>query len=680
MPETETIDLGFVHPQGGYDRIERRPGQTRYFLKGTLHRLDGPAWTMVSGEQIWFDRGRRHRVDGPEAILKRTNFDGADVTNRPQWVAEWKIDRKLHRVDGPAVIWEDGSTEWWQFGFRGRIGGPCSDMADGSRAWIERDLNVGRHHLGANLPRVPYHRLDGPALIYANGTRHWIQDGVLGKVDGPMMEWPTGRMMIMQGGESETVEASDPRAVAIRKAQLMRSREEFYYDHGGSIGKLSFYDDPEATEEFWANANTEARATYSRWALKAWTRARDNLAYDFQDQINSWLERFTHEAAEGRRRSQLLVNDMDGHLLVALDRLETRPLACRDVGFDGHGLDAVVAELGLPLSDVVADVLPESKLLRIVATIPDVASAVPEYIALDTWTVGRPKARKPRTKLARSRLYVSGISEVSLACLAAIVACPNLEWIDTIVLNIMVDSVDSATGLDRRHCVLSIQVNTENYRKLNLRRVDSIECVKSLNGVVPRQSAELSPVRPLVEFDKFDKRIVEAADVVGALDNRANLMDLTPNDFEALIQNLFSKIGLDTHQTQSSRDGGVDCIAYDSRPIFGGKIIIQAKRYKNTVGVSAVRDLYGTVMNEGASKGILITTSGYGKASYDFANGKPLELLGGSHLLHLLKEHTGVDARIVFPEAWEDLPLHSEDAVEVIPDEPSVPSQVVTNA
>jgi restriction system protein len=45
-------------------------------------------------------------------------------------------------------------------------------------------------------------------------------------------------------------------------------------------------------------------------------------------------------------------------------------------------------------------------------------------------------------------------------------------------------------------------------------------------------------------------------------------------------------------------------------PIFGGNVIVQAKRYKHTVGVSAVRDLFGTLQNEGASKGILVTTSG----------------------------------------------------------------------
>src|SRR5437764_7915968 len=151
-----------------------------------------------------------------------------------------------------------------------------------------------------------------------------------------------------------------------------------------------------------------------------------------------------------------------------------------------------------------------------------------------------------------------------------------------------------------------------------------------------------------------DPRFVDATDAISTLDERPNLMELTPTQFEVLIQNLFSSMGLEAKQTQASRDGGVDCVAYDSRPIFGGKVVIQAKRYKHTVGVSAVRDLFGTVQNEGASKGILVTTSGYGKASFEFAEGKPLELLSGSNLMYLLKEHAGVEARIVMPEDWKD--------------------------
>ena len=58
--------------------------------------------------------------------------------------------------------------------------------------------------------------------------------------------------------------------------------------------------------------------------------------------------------------------------------------------------------------------------------------------------------------------------------------------------------------------------------------------------------------------------------------------------------------------------------------------------------------------NEGASKGILVATSGYGQASFEFAEGKPLELLSGSNLLYLLSEHAGIEARIEPPEDWVD--------------------------
>jgi restriction system protein len=89
--------------------------------------------------------------------------------------------------------------------------------------------------------------------------------------------------------------------------------------------------------------------------------------------------------------------------------------------------------------------------------------------------------------------------------------------------------------------------------------------------------------------------------------------------------------------------------------------VIQAKRYKHTVGVSAVRDLYGTMQNEVATKGILVTTSGYGNASYEFAGGKPIELLTGSDLMYLLAEHADIDARIDPPEDWHD-PIPDSEA------------------
>lgn len=49
-----------------------------------------------------------------------------------------------------------------------------------------------------------------------------------------------------------------------------------------------------------------------------------------------------------------------------------------------------------------------------------------------------------------------------------------------------------------------------------------------------------------------------------------------------------------------------------------------------------------------------MTTSDYGKAAFEFANGKPLELLEGSHLLYLLEQHAGVNAEIEAPDTWKD--------------------------
>ncbi len=63
-----------------------------------------------------------------------------------------------------------------------------------------------------------------------------------------------------------------------------------------------------------------------------------------------------------------------------------------------------------------------------------------------------------------------------------------------------------------------------------------------------------------------------------------------------------------------------------------------------------MRDLYGTVLNEGATKGILVTTSDYGRDSHVFAKDKPLTLINGQNLLHLLEKH-GHSARINIAEA-----------------------------
>ena len=293
----------------------------------------------------------------------------------------------------------------------------------------------------------------------------------------------------------------------------------------------------------------------------------------------------------------------------------------------------LVVEFELPTIDVV----PVEKAFRYVKARDEITST------------DRPaKDRKER--------YASVLSQVSLRTVHELFEADRVDAVDTIVFNGIVDSIDPRTGQPVRPCLITLRTTRSTFEELDLAHVEPAACLRHLNASVSKSPTELAPVRPVLEFDMVDSRFVEESDVLGGLDQRPNLMDLTPSEFESLITNLFEKMGLETRQTQASRDGGVDCVAYDPRPIFGGKVVIQAKRYKHTVGVSAVRDLYGTMQNEGASKGILVTTSGYGSASFTFAEGKPLELLSGSNLLYLLEHHAGIEAKIEPPEDWVEPP------------------------
>jgi hypothetical protein len=177
---------------------------------------------------------------------------------------------------------------------------------------------------------------------------------------------------------------------------------------------------------------------------------------------------------------------------------------------------------------------------------------------------------------------------------------------------------------------------------------------RPLKGVASPQINSLTPVRPIITIDRSDQRFVSSHDVIDGMGVGTNLAAIGWEEFEHLIRELFGKVfsagGGEVKVTQASRDGGVDAVAFDPDPIRGGKIVIQAKRYTNTVDVSAVRDLYGTVLSEGATKGILVTTSGFEPDAHRFAKGKPLTLLDGNNLLHMLAEH-GTIARIDLAEA-----------------------------
>lgn len=212
--------------------------------------------------------------------------------------------------------------------------------------------------------------------------------------------------------------------------------------------------------------------------------------------------------------------------------------------------------------------------------------------------------------------------------------------IAAVAFNGWVDFVDPATGHETKACILSLQVSKEEFEQINLAAVDPKTCFRNLKGVSSSRLHGLAPVPPLIRMTRSDPRFVESQAIAAKLEEGVNLATMEWSDFEHLVRELFEaqfkQTGGEVKVTQASRDGGVDAVVFDPDPIRGGKIVIQAKRYTNPVGVNAVRDLYGTVVNEGAIKGILVTTSTYGPDAYKFAKDKPITLLDGSNLLHMM--------------------------------------------
>lgn len=248
--------------------------------------------------------------------------------------------------------------------------------------------------------------------------------------------------------------------------------------------------------------------------------------------------------------------------------------------------------------------------------------------------------------------YDSVVYMIVLRSLNEIFFNDSINAIDAISFNGSVTAINKTNGKIETKCLLSIYVKKDTFNEIDLKNVDPKQCFKGLKGISSASLSDLAAVQPILQINKNDKRIIESKEV--SFNEGTNLASMNWDDFEHLVRELFEREfkqnGGEVKVTQASRDGGVDAIAFDPDPIRGGKIIIQAKRYTNTVGVSAVRDLYGTLINEGATKGILITTSDYGNDSYEFAKGKPITLLNGGHLLYLLEKH-GQKARIDIHEA-----------------------------
>jgi restriction system protein len=295
-----------------------------------------------------------------------------------------------------------------------------------------------------------------------------------------------------------------------------------------------------------------------------------------------------------------------------------------------------------------AGYVPESSLLAVEWFLPTF-DVIPEHRAYR-----HVKTRKAVEPIARplaesQRLYNSVIAQVAVRTVSEVFTVTPPDMVSTVVFNGHVDTIDPATGRNIRPPLITMRATREKFDELVLSepRFDPVASIKRhFFADISPHPEELKAVEPVMPFSRADPRVVEAIDVISTLDQRPNLLDLSPEAFEHFIQNLFTKMGYETDRFRTSNDGGIDCMAYKPDPVAPMKVAVQAKLFTKTVRPTHVRDLYGVVIHEGATLGIMVTTSGYGPGSEEFANGKPLHLIDGQGLISICEEN-GIPARIL---------------------------------
>ena len=290
----------------------------------------------------------------------------------------------------------------------------------------------------------------------------------------------------------------------------------------------------------------------------------------------------------------------------------------------------------LVLSQYQIDTIYANDILGIEANLPskDTVRQINKYNYLKNDGTIKVQLDRDLPKLYEKHLYTLCLNTIHDAF-----ASDTTRLAKSIVYNGFVEDFSPRTGQLERNLILSLMIDRDTFSGIDISHVDPKMCFKSMKGVSAAKLIDVVPVQPVLQINKEDHRFIENKDV--SINEGTNLAAMPWEDFEQLVREIFEFEFAqgEVRVTQASRDGGVDAVVFDPDTLRGGKIVVQAKRYTNTVPVSAIRDLYGTVINEGANSGIIITTSDYGRDSYEFAKDKPLKLLNGGHLLALLNKN-----------------------------------------
>jgi restriction system protein len=132
------------------------------------------------------------------------------------------------------------------------------------------------------------------------------------------------------------------------------------------------------------------------------------------------------------------------------------------------------------------------------------------------------------------------------------------------------------------------------------------------------------------------------ADVASTLLER--LKTVPPARFEAIVLQVLVAMGYTGSRGHSehvgkTNDGGIDGVLYLDR-LGLERIYVQAKRWQAPVGAPTVREFAGTMDGEGATKGVILSTSSFTPEARKFLSKstKTIRLVDGLELASLMVE------------------------------------------
>ncbi len=177
------------------------------------------------------------------------------------------------------------------------------------------------------------------------------------------------------------------------------------------------------------------------------------------------------------------------------------------------------------------------------------------------------------------------------------------------------------------------------------------------------ESEEVVTESTLTPLETLDASYESIMQTVGA-DLLERLKNCKPVFFESLVVKVLMAMGYGGFNedrgevTQYSGDGGIDGIIKEDK-LGLDTIYIQAKRWDNTVPVSAVRDFAGSLLSKKARKGVFITTSNFPQSAYQFVGSidPKIVLIDGQQLTKMMLEY---NVGVVPDKVYELKKVHND--------------------